>query len=139
MIVSEVNSPSEHIAWNPAFPFNVMPHSGNKMGDTWVVGETPWVWIWAPGANRADWMEERKELQRRHYNLLAMTPGKVSKGLSFLPGHRWHRLADQKHSVFVRFGDGDLRSKNRLPNRSCPTVAFGVKSEVRGGRDRHCA
>jgi hypothetical protein len=33
---------------------NMLPSSGNALGGTWVVGDTPWVWIWAPGAARAD-------------------------------------------------------------------------------------
>ena len=35
----------------------MLPASGNQLGDTWVVGETPWVWIWAPGASQADWID----------------------------------------------------------------------------------
>ena len=35
----------------------MLPSSGNRLGDTWVVGNTPWVWIWAPGATRADWID----------------------------------------------------------------------------------
>src|SRR5262249_29889803 len=31
---------------------DMLPSSGNQLGDTWVVGNTPWVWIWAPGATR---------------------------------------------------------------------------------------
>jgi hypothetical protein len=34
---------------------DMLPSSGNQLGDTWVVAGTPWVWIWAPGAARADW------------------------------------------------------------------------------------
>jgi hypothetical protein len=36
---------------------NMLPRSGNTLGDTWVVGETPWVWIWAPGAHQAGWID----------------------------------------------------------------------------------
>jgi hypothetical protein len=35
----------------------MLPSSGNQLGDTWVVGETPWVWIFAPGALQADWID----------------------------------------------------------------------------------
>jgi hypothetical protein len=35
----------------------MLPSSGNAQGDTWVVGDTPWVWIWAPGAVQADWID----------------------------------------------------------------------------------
>jgi hypothetical protein len=35
----------------------MLPQSGNQIGDTWVVGRTPWVWIWTPGAARADWID----------------------------------------------------------------------------------
>ena len=35
----------------------MLPSSGNALGDTWGVGDTPWVWIWAPGAARADWID----------------------------------------------------------------------------------
>ena len=36
---------------------SMLPSSGNALGDTWIVGETPWVWIWAPGAAQADWID----------------------------------------------------------------------------------
>jgi hypothetical protein len=35
----------------------MLPQSGNLLGDMWVAGDTPWVWIWAPGAARADWID----------------------------------------------------------------------------------
>jgi hypothetical protein len=35
----------------------MLPQSGNAIGDMWLVDTTPWVWIWAPGANRADWID----------------------------------------------------------------------------------
>jgi len=35
----------------------MLPSSGNQLGDMWVVGDTPWVWIWAPGAARVDWID----------------------------------------------------------------------------------
>jgi hypothetical protein len=35
----------------------MLPASGKHIGDTWVVGDTPWVWIWAPGAAQADWID----------------------------------------------------------------------------------
>jgi hypothetical protein len=36
---------------------DVLPSSGNSIGDTWIVGQTPWVWIRAPGAAQADWID----------------------------------------------------------------------------------
>jgi len=35
----------------------MLPSSGNQIGDMWVIGQTPWVWIWAPGATHADWID----------------------------------------------------------------------------------
>jgi len=35
----------------------MLPQSGNHIGDTWVIGETPWVWLVAPGAAHADWID----------------------------------------------------------------------------------
>src|SRR4029077_11621101 len=35
----------------------MLPQDGNRLGDMWVVGRTPWVWIWAPGAAHADWID----------------------------------------------------------------------------------
>jgi hypothetical protein len=29
-----------------------LPQSGNHIGDTWIVGTTPWVWITTPGTSR---------------------------------------------------------------------------------------
>jgi hypothetical protein len=36
---------------------NMLPSSGNMLGDMWVVGDTPWLWVTAPGATRADWID----------------------------------------------------------------------------------
>jgi hypothetical protein len=33
----------------------MLPQSGNALGDTWIIGQTFSVWIWVPGASRADW------------------------------------------------------------------------------------
>jgi hypothetical protein len=35
----------------------MLPPSGNALGDIWVVGDTPWVWLFAPGAAHADWID----------------------------------------------------------------------------------
>ena len=35
----------------------MVPQESNSIGDTWVVGETPWVWLVAPGAAQADWID----------------------------------------------------------------------------------
>jgi hypothetical protein len=35
----------------------MLPSSGNQIGDLWVIGETPWVWLIAPGATHADWLD----------------------------------------------------------------------------------
>ena len=32
----------------------MLPASGNALGDMWVVGDNAWLWITAPGAARAD-------------------------------------------------------------------------------------
>src|SRR5215469_14948500 len=29
---------------------SMLPQSGNALGDTWIIGQTPWVWVVAPGA-----------------------------------------------------------------------------------------
>ena len=36
---------------------DVLPSQGNRIGDMRVVNGTPWVWIWAPGATHADWID----------------------------------------------------------------------------------
>jgi hypothetical protein len=35
----------------------LLPQSGNQLGDTWVVGHTPWVWIVAPGWSQPLWID----------------------------------------------------------------------------------
>jgi hypothetical protein len=35
----------------------MLPASGNAIGDTWVVGETPWVWIAVPGTSAPTWVD----------------------------------------------------------------------------------
>jgi hypothetical protein len=35
----------------------MLPMSGNRIGDTFVVGRTPWIWLVAPGAGRPTWVD----------------------------------------------------------------------------------
>jgi hypothetical protein len=35
----------------------LLPLEGNQLGDMWVVGDTPWIWLWAPGAATASWID----------------------------------------------------------------------------------
>jgi hypothetical protein len=34
-----------------------LPMSGNAIGDTWVIGDSVWVWVVAPGASSAGWVD----------------------------------------------------------------------------------
>ena len=34
-----------------------LPASGNVIGDTWLVENTPWIWLVAPGAATAEWLD----------------------------------------------------------------------------------
>jgi hypothetical protein len=36
---------------------NFLPQSGNEIGDMWMVNQTPWIWLRAPGAAKADWID----------------------------------------------------------------------------------
>jgi hypothetical protein len=36
---------------------SVLPRSGNAIGDTWVVGNTPWVWVTVPGTGVPTWVD----------------------------------------------------------------------------------
>jgi len=36
---------------------DMLPASGNAIGDAWVIGDTAWVWIAAPGAPSAKWID----------------------------------------------------------------------------------
>ena len=36
---------------------DMLPMSGNAIGDTWVVGDSAWVWVAAPGTARANWID----------------------------------------------------------------------------------
>ena len=36
---------------------DMLPMSGNSIGDTWVVGDSAWVWVTAPGAGSARWID----------------------------------------------------------------------------------
>jgi len=39
-------------------PFgDMLPMSGNEVGDTWVIGDSAWVWVTAPGAGSAKWID----------------------------------------------------------------------------------
>jgi hypothetical protein len=35
----------------------LLPQSGNSIGDTWIVGNTPWVWITTPGTTSPQWID----------------------------------------------------------------------------------
>jgi hypothetical protein len=35
----------------------VLPMSGNEIGDTWVVRDSAWVWVAAPGTGGANWID----------------------------------------------------------------------------------
>jgi hypothetical protein len=34
-----------------------LPRSGNAIGDTWIVGRTPWIWITTPGTAVPQWVD----------------------------------------------------------------------------------
>jgi hypothetical protein len=34
-----------------------LSQSGNHIGDTWIVGTTPWVWITVPGTRAPTWVD----------------------------------------------------------------------------------
>jgi hypothetical protein len=36
---------------------DMLPMSGNAIGDTWVVGDSAWVWAAAPGTGCANWID----------------------------------------------------------------------------------
>jgi hypothetical protein len=36
---------------------DMLPANGNQLGDTWVVGDTAWVWLTQPGATQASWID----------------------------------------------------------------------------------
>ena len=36
---------------------DMLPMSGNAIGDTWVIGDSAWVWLAAPGAGSANWID----------------------------------------------------------------------------------
>jgi hypothetical protein len=36
---------------------DVLPMSGNSIGDTWAVGDSAWVWVAAPGTGSASWID----------------------------------------------------------------------------------
>ena len=36
---------------------NMLPADGNSIGDAWAIGDNIWVWIAAPGAGYATWID----------------------------------------------------------------------------------
>ena len=36
---------------------SMLPVSGSAIGDTWLIGHNAWVWIAAPGADSANWLD----------------------------------------------------------------------------------
>jgi hypothetical protein len=36
---------------------DTLPMSGNAIGDTWVIGDSVWVWVAAPGSGSANWID----------------------------------------------------------------------------------
>jgi len=35
----------------------MLPQEGNAIGDTWIVGDTPWVWVCPVGGSAATWID----------------------------------------------------------------------------------
>ena len=33
------------------------PIAGNAIGDTWMVGDTPWIWLITPGTAAPQWVD----------------------------------------------------------------------------------
>jgi hypothetical protein len=36
---------------------DMLPMFGNAIGDTWVIGDSAWVWVAAPGTGSANWID----------------------------------------------------------------------------------
>ena len=36
---------------------DMLPTSGNAIGDMWVIGDSAWVWVAAPNAGSANWID----------------------------------------------------------------------------------
>jgi hypothetical protein len=36
---------------------NLLPTTNNQIGDMFLVGSTPWIFLLAPGAAKADWID----------------------------------------------------------------------------------
>jgi hypothetical protein len=36
---------------------DMLPMYGNAIGDMWVIGDSAWVWVTAPGAGAANWID----------------------------------------------------------------------------------
>jgi hypothetical protein len=36
---------------------DMLPMSGNAIGDTWVIGDSAWVWVAVPGTGSANWID----------------------------------------------------------------------------------
>ena len=36
---------------------DMLPMSGNAIGDMWVIGDSAWVWVAAPGTGSANWID----------------------------------------------------------------------------------
>jgi hypothetical protein len=36
---------------------NMLPQNGNLLGDMWVIGDTAWLWVAAPGSATASWID----------------------------------------------------------------------------------
>jgi hypothetical protein len=36
---------------------DMLPMFGNALGDTWFIGDSAWVWVAAPGAGSANWID----------------------------------------------------------------------------------
>jgi hypothetical protein len=40
----------------------LLPQSNNQLGDTWVIGHTPWVWICSPGFGQLMWVDAGQKM-----------------------------------------------------------------------------
>jgi hypothetical protein len=35
----------------------MLPVTGNAIGDTWMIGDTPWLYLVTPGTSAAQWVD----------------------------------------------------------------------------------
>jgi hypothetical protein len=85
-----------------------LPTGGNAIGDTWLVENTPWIWLTVPGTSAPTWVV------REHMNIPSLRDGEHPRLALWSIGHGW--ISSQLRRLYQRYAASAGR-RNRILKR----------------------